>query len=138
MADVTKAYETLDGFFRDRARDDGTMAINFITHFKSKEKVFRAFDELSFVEAVDGTSALPEGISAKTLILTDEKRIARVFLVGRFTIFQAREVVRAFSKYSYKKGNDKFLAEAAAQFAISLQEKGGGGVIWIEWNYKVR
>jgi len=138
MADVSDAYETLDGFFRDRAASDGTMAINFITYFESREVFNQAFEELSLTQIRDGSLHLPEGISATAQLVADKGNIALLFFVGRFTKVQAKEVVSVFSKYAYKKGNDEYLPETATSFASKLEGKGGGGIVWIEWDYEGR
>jgi len=138
MADVTEAYEALDGFFGERAASDGTMAINFITYFKSRKVFNQAFEELSLVQIRDGSLQLPAGISVKAHVVKEKKSIALLFMVGRFTSVQAKEVVRVISKYAHKKSNDRYLPETAVEFATNLQEKGGGGIVWTEWDYKVR
>lgn len=55
MNTMDEANMTLDNYWKNRAGYDEKMAITFITYFKSKGVLFKAFDELSFAE-VDGES----------------------------------------------------------------------------------
>jgi hypothetical protein len=135
MADITEAYEALEGIFRDHARSDGTMAINFITYFGSRETFNDAFDELSLVELRDGNLHLPPGISAKAQIDKERGGIPLLFFQGRFTIDQAKEVVRVFSEHADQAANARHLPAIAADFGSKLAERGGGGLVWVEWEY---
>lgn len=133
--EALEALEALDGFFRARAGADGKMAVTFITYFASRDAFNRALDELSFVEMRDGRLHLPEGISVKAQVDKDKGGIPLLFLIGRFTGDQAREVVRVVSRHASKEANERHLYATAAQFADSLQERGGGGLVWTEWDY---
>jgi hypothetical protein len=133
VGSMDAAFESLDNYWQSRAGDDGKMSIIFATYFKSKEVMFVALERLSFASAHDDTISFPTGISARVMIVTDLDRVALVFLQGRFTKDQAREVIPVFSKYADRAANEKRLAKDAAGLAVKLQDGGKGGVVWIDW-----
>lgn len=76
---------------------------------------------------------MPDGISIKSFIIRDMDRIALVYFIGRFTKDQAKEVIPIFSKYADREANKRDLAEHAGGVALKIQERGAGGLIWIDW-----
>lgn len=123
-------YKVLDDYFVRNLAPDERKIVTFLTYFNSKEAMFQAFHQLSFAEIDKDSIRLPEGISLRAHVITDMNRKVLVFFTGRFTKGQAREVLPVYHKYADHVTNKKHLAEIAAQFAVELSAKGGGGLIW--------
>jgi len=130
---LIKSYEALDKFWDMKVREDNKMWINFITYFKSEETVMKAFKNLPFAKVERGVVKLPEGFIAKLHLMKDLNRIVLVYLMGNFTKSQARKVISTFSHFIDQDINDKYLPEVASKFALALQQKGGGGLVWTDW-----
>lgn len=131
--DLRQSYEALDKFWAMKVREDNKMWINFITYFKTQESTMKAFENLSFSIMDNRGIKMPDGIIAKLHLMTDLNRIVLVYLMGKFTKKQAREVISTFGRNIDQGVNDQYLPDVAAKFAIALQEKGGGGLIWTDW-----
>lgn len=106
----------------------------FMTHLTSKDVMDRALCELSYADVRNGSLRLPDGMEVVwhevfTYVKTARNRIVLVTIHGKFTMEQAREVIRVFSKYADHKANAQ---EDLGGFAKKLQKNLPGQIV-VAW-----